>query len=206
MSKPLKKILDSVDKRLRDSQNPLTFLFRSILISKGIDLHIFEQLMNKFLKLFRLRYGTDDKQTSSVRSNLVKEFCRDQMTFKVLLKCLMFLDPKMIRIYISLKWRDNTVTTSHWEVDVDSVQFQEFVDSDSEEFPTVDKSDGPTLKEQQELDDEKMLEYLHYHGVFHLHQLIERLGNTPVLLTPEAREHGRDRVSFDADDEGGPEE
>jgi hypothetical protein len=94
-------LLKDPDKGVREARGILTGLWRQLLVMRDIDAWRWDKLMRKYLADPRNGIRNNSRDLSSARGNLNKELKRDDMTFRVFLKALSFIDP--IRVVFSVK-------------------------------------------------------------------------------------------------------
>lgn len=99
----LAKMLNSPDKEVNKTSGAngvLSRLFRQILGDLNINPHRFEIHMLQFLGDPKNGYPNNRRDQTSARGNLMKEFARPQMTWKVFCKALRFLSFTSIELTI----------------------------------------------------------------------------------------------------------
>lgn len=132
----------------------LAALARRIIGELGVSVPRWQSLMADFVSDSRNGVPANQKDRTSMRGNLTKEFSRETMTWKVFIKFLRFLQAIRIVLTLEITWASGRVT-EHKSRPIDLGQRQplaEFLrDVDS---PDEDDSDDPaedrTPKQQQQ--------------------------------------------------------
>lgn len=94
-------LLNTDDKRVGEARGVLSVLFRQLLVVLNIDGWMWDKLMRRYLLDPRNGIQNNSRDRSSARGNLNKELKRDDMTWRVFLKSLNFLD--FVRVEFSIK-------------------------------------------------------------------------------------------------------
>lgn len=102
------EVLSTIDKRVHDSKDVLTRLWRVILIDIRMSPMPFYNLLDKFLE--KVNMSAREKMTE--RGNLKKLLFKDNMTMNTFLKALVVISVKSIKITIDLEM-ENGKKTSH---------------------------------------------------------------------------------------------
>lgn len=118
MGRPkMQQILSAPDKGA--SKTPgingvLSRLFRLLMIDMKIDAMRWGSLMNAYIKDARNDIPNNRRDQTSIRGNLTKEFARPQMTWKVFMKAMRFLQVSNVKITIEVTHssRPNPTLTS----------------------------------------------------------------------------------------------
>lgn len=115
----LSKILEAphryVDQTHRTANGILASLFRRILGDLNISVARWQSLMADFVSDAHNGAPSNQKDRTSMRGNLTKEFSRPQMTWKVFCKGLRFLQVVRFRLTIEATW-PNGRTSVHGAV------------------------------------------------------------------------------------------
>lgn len=106
MSIGFKKLLDHPTKKVDEATGELAKLFRLILADLNIKELEFERLFIAWYSDPRNKVPRIGKAIASERGNIMKEFEKEDMTWKVFLKGIRFLRPRMMSIRITLDWND----------------------------------------------------------------------------------------------------
>lgn len=94
-------MLNSDDKRVAEARGHLSKIFRQFLVALDIDGWKWDRYMRIFLTDPRNGIPNNSRDKSSARGNLNKELKRDDMTWRVFLKAMSFLDP--VRVTFTVK-------------------------------------------------------------------------------------------------------
>lgn len=105
----LSEILYSPRKDMNAMMNPLARLVRTVFADLNIRPNRFFMMLNQYLNDPLNGLHTPEKR-SSERGNIQKEFAKNQITFKTLVKILRVLNAKRVGITLTLEWHDGTVT------------------------------------------------------------------------------------------------
>lgn len=103
-------MLSSPTKGVKEATGVLAKLYRTILMDLNITPLAHQALMSKYLSDPRNRIPNNGKARSSERGNMIKDLRRPDMTFKVFLKHVRFLQPIKVEFVVKLHWRRNKVT------------------------------------------------------------------------------------------------
>lgn len=123
----------------------LAGLFARIIYEMGISVPRWLSLMNDFVHDSQNSKAENQKDRTSMRGNLTKEFSRDQMTWKVFIKGLRFLQIQKIQLTITA-YHANGKVTQHISKPIllgDRLNLEEFLRS-------VDTPDDAELAEYAE--------------------------------------------------------
>ena len=99
-------LLNDPDKRVREARGVLSVLWRQLLMVLNIDGWRWDKLMRKYLADPRNGIQNNSRDRSSARGNLNKELKRDDMTWRVFLKALTFLDPCRVVFTVKITFHD----------------------------------------------------------------------------------------------------
>lgn len=99
-------LLNDPDKRVGEARGVLSALFRQLLVLRDIDGWLWDRLMKSFLNDPRNGIQNNSRDRSSARGNLNKELKRDDMTWRVFLKALYFLDPVRVVFTVKVTFKD----------------------------------------------------------------------------------------------------
>lgn len=100
-------LLNDPDKRVGEARGVLSALFRQLLVLRDIDGWLWDRLMRNFLADPRNGIQNNSRDRSSARGNLNKELKRDDMTWRVFLKALYFLDPVRVVFTVKVTFKDD---------------------------------------------------------------------------------------------------
>lgn len=137
MSKELRKLLDTPDKRVKEAKNALANLFRRISADLGVGSIKWDQKVMRYLNSPLSRTPKNAKDIGQDKNNLNRALAKDQLTYNNFIKFLMILGPKRIKITISMEWK-NEETTVH-EVAIDNVMAE--LDNDEDDRPVPRETD-----------------------------------------------------------------
>lgn len=115
MRNKIGKILSSPDKgvgRTSGANGVLSSLFRQILFDLSINPSHWSALMHEYIHDPRNGVPNNRRDQTSHRGNLTKEFGRAQMTWKVFMKAMRFLQVVDLELTIKIR-RRNKKTTLH---------------------------------------------------------------------------------------------
>lgn len=101
-------LLNDPDKGVREARGVLSVLWRQLLVVREIDGWRWDRLMKNFLADPRNGIQNNSRDRSSARGNLNKELKRDDMTWRVFLKALNFLDPVRVVFTVKITFKDGT--------------------------------------------------------------------------------------------------
>jgi hypothetical protein len=93
-------------KSVTEARGILSALWRQLLVVLGIDSWRWDKLMRKYLADPRNGIQNNSRDRSSARGNLNKELKRDDMTWRVFLKAMSFLDPVRVVFTIRITIQD----------------------------------------------------------------------------------------------------
>jgi hypothetical protein len=99
-------LLNDPDKRVREAKGVLSVLWRQLLMVLNIDGWRWDKLMRKYLADPHNGIQNNSRDRSSARGNLNKELKRDDMTWRVFLKALKFLDPIRVVFTVKITFQD----------------------------------------------------------------------------------------------------
>src|ERR1700744_2942995 len=101
-----KKIFRILDKEVPNkAKNELSFLFRSACRHLGIDLNKWEFLTNEYLSRFTRR-PLNPKKRSHERGNILSQLTDDDMTWKVFMRAVRWLNPTYMKLTIEFGWNN----------------------------------------------------------------------------------------------------
>lgn len=106
MSKEFQELLDHPDKQTGRATGELARLWRKILADLRVGNLEFDRLLLAYFNDPANAVLKTGRMLASERGNLMKEFGREDITWKVFLKGLKFLRPRSIKISITLTWND----------------------------------------------------------------------------------------------------
>lgn len=106
----IRKMITSSTKKMEEATGTLSRLFRKILFDINIDLMRWDAAMKKYLADPRNRIQQNSKDISSARGNLAKALVKPDMTWKVFVKALKFLDPLCVSLEVKIVWRNGRKT------------------------------------------------------------------------------------------------
>lgn len=126
----------------------LAALARRLIGELGISVPKWQRLMADFVSDSRNGVKDNQKERTSARGNLMKEFGRETMTWKVFIKFLRFLQAVRFKLILEITWASGR-TSHHESKDIDLglrqplAEFLKEVDS-----PDEDDIDDPADSEQ----------------------------------------------------------
>ncbi|WP_144106719.1 hypothetical protein [Paraburkholderia sp. BCC1886] len=142
---PFARILQSKDKGVSNTSGAngvLSRLWRQMLYDLNIGGPRYGNLMHDFVTDIRNGYPPTRRDQTSARGNLTKEFARPQMTWKVFMKGLRFLQIEEVEFAIRCKHRNGKITTHGTMVDFGSRamvnRFLEELDVEFEQDEDID--------------------------------------------------------------------
>lgn len=112
MSKAFKEMLDHPDKKASEATGILARIWRIMLGDLKISYEVFNRLLIAWNNDPSNGIPRLGKAYASERGNLMKEFERPDITWKVFLKGIKFLRPRKMTIRIDLEWDDPSKTSS----------------------------------------------------------------------------------------------
>lgn len=101
-------ILNDPNKRVGEARGVLSVLWRQLLVARDIDGWRWDKLMKSYLADPRNGIQNNSRDRSSARGNLNKELKRDDMTWRVFLKALNFLNPVRVEFSVKITFQDGT--------------------------------------------------------------------------------------------------
>ena len=113
MSSSLKEIVADTDKQVGRSGNPLTKLYRTILLDKNITHNTIDHYLNQYLDDPVHGIPKNSKDRSSERGNLLKQLGKSSISWKIFTKGLHLLRPKAIRLTLTFTDQRGVVTAHH---------------------------------------------------------------------------------------------
>lgn len=100
-------LLNDPDKRVREARGVLSAIWRQFLALRNIDGFQWDRLMRNYLNDPRNGVRNNSRDRSSARGNINKELLkRDDITWRVFLKALNFLDPVKIVFSVRVTFKD----------------------------------------------------------------------------------------------------
>lgn len=100
-------LLNDPDKRVREARGVLSAIWRQFLVLRSVDGFRWDQLMRNYLNDPRNGIRNNSRDRSSARGNINKELLkRDDITWRVFLKALNFLDPLKIVFSVRVTFKD----------------------------------------------------------------------------------------------------
>lgn len=100
-------LLKDPDKRVREARGVLSAIWRQFLVLRNIDGFQWDRLMRNYLNDPRNGIKNNSRDRSSARGNINKELLkRDDITWRVFLKALNFLDPVKIVFSVRVTFKD----------------------------------------------------------------------------------------------------
>lgn len=146
--------------RTHGANGVLSRLFRIMWRDLGIDIPRGNSLMTNYIMDPRNGIPRNKKDQAVQRGNLTKEFIKEQMTWKVFLKGMRFLQLKKIKFTVeATHWNDritihstdvNLGSPRHQHLGTEEVAVDNINDADDEELVT---SDNPGQEENDETED-----------------------------------------------------
>lgn len=136
--KKRERVLNSPDKQIGQATGLLAAIWRQILRECKVDDEKFDMLMQQWINNPRNRIPNDAKKRSSARGNLAKEMFRDDMTWRVFLKGIRFLNPRSIRFHVTLDWGHRNYTTVEHRVNVQDIN----LDAEGYDLPPPPEEEG----------------------------------------------------------------
>lgn len=100
-------LLNDPNKRVREARGVLSAIWRQFLVLRNIDGFQWDRLMRNYLNDPRNGIQNNSRDRSSARGNINKELLkRDDITWRVFLKALNFLDPLKIVFSVRVTFKD----------------------------------------------------------------------------------------------------
>lgn len=109
-NKEVERMLSSNTKLVEEATGALSRLFRQILLDVNMGKMLWSSLMDRYLKDPRNRINQTPKDISSTRGNLAKELVRPDMTWKVFNKAVRFLNPRSVKVSVTIEWHRGRTT------------------------------------------------------------------------------------------------
>lgn len=110
MSRSLKEIVSDTDKQVSQSSNPLTKLYRTMLLDMDIKHSNIDHYINLYLDDPSLGIPKNSKDRSSERGNLLKQLGKSAISWKIFTKGLRLLRPKHVRLTVTFTDQRDRVT------------------------------------------------------------------------------------------------
>ena len=132
----LQNLLASPSRMIGDSENVLTYLFRSVLLSRGITMF----LWNKRLRAYFNR--EPDRDPNNDRGNLNKQLTSAKLSWAAFKKAIDFLRPRTAHLTFIVFWKDKTVT--QYTIVIDPREKEDDLieqEADLAENPIINKPD-----------------------------------------------------------------
>ncbi|QVD49402.1 hypothetical protein LUCX_332 [Xanthomonas phage vB_XciM_LucasX] len=102
--------LNEANKGVDKARGVLAVLFRQLLAVRGIDPWRWDMLIRDYLADPRNGIPNNSRDRSSARGNLNKELFRPDMTWRVFLKAMNFLNLVRVSFTVKVQWNDGTVS------------------------------------------------------------------------------------------------
>lgn len=159
MSNKLIRMLMSQDKHMSNTHGPngvLSRLFRQILIDLNVGPQRYGTLMRDYITDQRNLIPANKRDQTSERGNINKEFYRSQMTWRVFMKGLRFLQFTKVRFIIQATHTNGTVTEHATVIDLgtrrEAAEFHDKLDQaeEHETVPYVQVLDQDRLEQAQD--------------------------------------------------------
>lgn len=115
-NKEVERMLSSNTKLVEEATGALSRLFRQILLDANVGKMLWGALMDRYLKDPRNRINQAPKDISSARGNLAKELVRTDMTWKVFNKAIRFLNPRNVKISVTIEWQRGRTTVHEVQI------------------------------------------------------------------------------------------
>lgn len=143
-------LLNDPDKRVREARGVLTVLWRQLLFVLSIDGWRWDKLMRKYLADPRNGIQNNSRDRSSARGNLNKELKKDDMSWRVFLKALRFLDTVRVVFTVKITIQDGRTFTVSAKLKDRAPLLPETTTSSGGDHPPVE-SDEDSLDNVDEL-------------------------------------------------------
>ncbi len=99
-------MLNTDDKRVGEARGHLSKIFRQFLVALDIDGWKWDRFMRIYLTNPRNGIPNNSRDRSSARGNLNKELKRDDMTWRVFMKAMEFLDPVKVTFTVTATFKN----------------------------------------------------------------------------------------------------
>lgn len=116
MSKELKRLLDSPDKKVKEAENALANLFRKIVGDHHISTLKWDFLVTRYLRSSLSRTAKNAKDIGQDKNNLNRALAKNAITYNNFIKALMIMGPSTIKITITMDWKNNKTTVNEVEI------------------------------------------------------------------------------------------
>lgn len=110
MSRELLRLLESEDKGVKESRDPLARLFRQLMLDTKTNMAGLDELIRNWLKDPHNNIPDNGKARSTERGNIMQEIARPNMTMKVFLKRLRLFPIVRVRLILEAEWQNKAVT------------------------------------------------------------------------------------------------
>lgn len=111
MSKEQRRMMDDKEKLLKEAANPLTYLFRKVLLELGVEAKPWNRRLTAFLSSPLSRVPKNAKDIGQERNNFNRAIAKREITFKTFQKAIQILGPQRYSMSITLLMRDGREVT-----------------------------------------------------------------------------------------------
>lgn len=134
----LHHLLASPTRMIENSENVLTYLFRSVLVTRGITLF----LWNKRLRDYFNRDSSRDANKD--RGNLNKQMAANEFTWPAFKRAIDFLRPKSALLTVVVSWRNGDITEHSIAIDPNEKE-DDVIEGERSFIETEERKDASTL-------------------------------------------------------------
>jgi hypothetical protein len=106
MSKEQRRMMDDKEKLLKEAANPLTYLFRKVLLELGVEAKPWNRRLTAFLSSPLSRVPKNAKDIGQERNNFNRAIAKKEITFKTFQKAVQILGPQRYSMSITMIMRD----------------------------------------------------------------------------------------------------
>jgi hypothetical protein len=111
MSKEQRRMMDDKEKLLKEAANPLTYLFRKVLLELGVEAKPWNRRLTAFLSSPLSRVPKNAKDIGQERNNFNRAIAKREITFKTFQKAIQILGPQRYSMSITMLMRDGREVT-----------------------------------------------------------------------------------------------
>lgn len=133
----LHHMLASPTRMIESSENVLTYLFRSVLVSRGITLFLWNKRHRDYFN------RGDDRDANKDRGNLNKQLAAPDFTWSAFKRAIDFLRPRSALLTVIVSWKDGSV--SEYSVAIDPNEKEDdIIENEHVEFLNVVDNTPPS--------------------------------------------------------------
>lgn len=142
MSKDLKRIMDSSNKKINESVNILDNLFRQLLMDLNITAVPWNKLVSRYYKSRYQKSPKSAKDLSSDRNNFNRALAKGGITWNNFIRACRIMGAVRIDVSIVMHWRNNTKTVHTIKVPNHLAEIDDAIGLDTSNFNVEVMKDG----------------------------------------------------------------